>query len=52
MNEVQVIAIFDYDGTDDSTLSFRKGDILTVLSVAENGWVDGIRQGRRGWYAI
>ena len=48
----QVIAIFDYSTTDDSTLSFRKGDILTVISIAENGWVDGIRLGKRGWFVF
>ncbi|TPX39964.1 hypothetical protein SeLEV6574_g06897 [Synchytrium endobioticum] len=47
-----VRAKFDYLSTDDSSLSFKKGDVLLFLScIASSGWIDGLNQaGERGWF--
>ena len=44
-------AKFSFDSKDDSSLSFKKGDVLLVLSALPSGWLDGLNQGgERGWY--
>ncbi|GAA6054608.1 hypothetical protein JCM3770_000076, partial [Rhodotorula araucariae] len=49
---VFVRALYSYTGADSSSLSFRQGDILEVLSVLDSGWWDGIvlQTGTRGWF--
>lgn len=45
-----VRALYDYQGTDASSLSFRRGDVIEVLSRQPSGWWDGWLGGERGWF--
>ena len=47
-----VQALYAYTGADQSSLSFRQGDIIEVLSTLESGWWDGIHCDTkvRGWF--
>lgn len=46
-----VRALYDYNADDDRTsLSFRQGDIIEVLTRLESGWWDGMLRGVRGWF--
>ena len=43
-------ALYDYQTNDSSSLSFRKGDIIEVLTRLESGWWDGLLNDERGWF--
>lgn len=43
-------AMYDYQTTDASSLSFRRGDIIEVLTRLESGWWDGLLGDERGWF--
>lgn len=43
-------ALYDYQTTDASSLSFRKGQIIEVLTKLESGWWDGLLDDERGWF--
>ncbi|THH15352.1 hypothetical protein EW146_g5099 [Bondarzewia mesenterica] len=43
-------ALYDYQSTDDASLSFRRGDIIEVLTRLETGWWDGLLGDERGWF--
>jgi len=43
-------ALYDYAAQDTSALSFRKGDIIEVLSQQPSGWWDGLLRDERGWF--
>ncbi|PCH40158.1 ras GEF [Wolfiporia cocos MD-104 SS10] len=43
-------ALYDYQTPDASSLSFRKGDIIEVLTQLESGWWDGLLGDERGWF--
>jgi hypothetical protein len=45
-----VRALFDYDADDHTSLSFRRGDIIQVITQLESGWWDGIINNVRGWF--
>ncbi|EIN12823.1 ras GEF [Punctularia strigosozonata HHB-11173 SS5] len=45
-----VKALYDYDSEDPSALSFRRGDIIEVLTRLESGWWDGLLGEERGWF--
>ncbi|KAL9583271.1 MAG: hypothetical protein Q9203_005148 [Teloschistes exilis] len=45
-----VRALYDYDADDRTSLSFRQGDIIQVLTRLESGWWDGVIHGVRGWF--
>lgn len=47
-----VQALYAYSGIDTSSLSFRQGDIIEVLSTLASGWWDGVicEQKVRGWF--
>lgn len=45
-----VRALYDYEADDRTSLSFRQGDIIEVLTRLESGWWDGIIHGVRGWF--
>ncbi|GAA6009704.1 uncharacterized protein JCM10292_003626 [Rhodotorula paludigena] len=49
---IWVRALYGYNGTDSSSLSFRQGDVIEVLSTLESGWWDGVvlQSGTRGWF--
>ncbi|KAI6005367.1 ras guanine nucleotide exchange factor domain-containing protein [Pisolithus marmoratus] len=43
-------ALYDYQTQDSSSLSFRKNDIIEVLTRLESGWWDGLLGDERGWF--
>ncbi|CAJ0754824.1 11099_t:CDS:10 [Entrophospora sp. SA101] len=45
-----VRALYDFNSTDSSSLSFKKNDIIQVLTQSETGWWDGLCGGKRGWF--
>ncbi|PNS19323.1 hypothetical protein CAC42_2500 [Sphaceloma murrayae] len=45
-----VKALYDYDADDRTSLSFRQGDIIQVITQLESGWWDGVIHGVRGWF--
>ncbi|KAJ9637720.1 cell division cycle- protein [Coniosporium tulheliwenetii] len=45
-----VRALYDYDADDRTSLSFRQGDIIQVITQLESGWWDGVINGIRGWF--
>lgn len=45
-----VRAMYDYESTDDSSLTFARGDIVEVLTQLESGWWDGLIDTERGWF--
>ncbi|CAG8459456.1 56_t:CDS:2, partial [Ambispora leptoticha] len=45
-----VRALYDFNSNDASSLSFRKNDIIQVLTQLESGWWDGFCNGERGWF--
>ncbi|KAL8677616.1 MAG: hypothetical protein Q9186_005975 [Xanthomendoza sp. 1 TL-2023] len=45
-----VRALYSYDADDRTSLSFRQGDIIQVLTRLESGWWDGVIHGVRGWF--
>lgn len=45
-----VRALFDYDADDQTSLSFQKGDIITVINQLDSGWWDGYLNNKRGWF--
>ena len=48
-----VRALYDYEAGDDRTsLSFRQGDTIQVITQLASGWWDGIINGVRGWYVF
>lgn len=45
-----VRALYDYDADDHTSLSFRQGDVIQVLTQLESGWWDGVINDVRGWF--
>ncbi|KAG8968747.1 hypothetical protein FRC03_006202 [Tulasnella sp. 419] len=45
-----VRALYDYQSADASSLSFRRGALIEVLTQLESGWWDGLLDGERGWF--
>ncbi|CAJ0917345.1 1483_t:CDS:2 [Entrophospora sp. SA101] len=45
-----VKALYDYDSTEISGLSFKRNDIIQVINQLDSGWWDGICNGIRGWF--
>jgi son of sevenless len=43
-------ALYDYTAQDTSALSFRKGEIIEILSQQPSGWWDGLLGDERGWF--
>lgn len=43
-------ALYDYDAQDASALSFKRGDIIEVLTQQASGWWDGLLGEERGWF--
>lgn len=43
-------ALYDYQSSDNSSLSFFRGDIIEVLTQLESGWWDGLIGEERGWF--
>ena len=47
---IHVRALYNYDADDPTSLSFRQGDIIQVLTQLESGWWDGVINNVRGWF--
>ncbi|RIA80506.1 ras guanine nucleotide exchange factor domain-containing protein [Glomus cerebriforme] len=45
-----VRALYDFNSNDTSSLSFKRDDIIQVLTQLESGWWDGLCNGERGWF--
>lgn len=45
-----VRALYDYETDDRTSLSFRQGDTIQVITQLASGWWDGIIDGVRGWF--
>jgi son of sevenless-like protein len=43
-------ALYDYEAQYVSGLSFRRNDVIEVLTQAPSGWWDGLLGERRGWF--
>ena len=44
-------ALYDFESTDPSALSFRRGDVIQGYNQLESGWWDGVCGGdARGWF--
>ncbi|KND03422.1 uncharacterized protein SPPG_08888 [Spizellomyces punctatus DAOM BR117] len=50
MTKRVVRALYDYTGAEESSLTFRKGNVIQVLTQLESGWWDGLCNGERGWF--
>ncbi len=56
MDDQQILTTFfcrakyDYQSADDASLSFRRGEIIEVLTRLETGWWDGLLGEERGWF--
>ena len=45
-----VRALYDYISDDRTSLTFRQGDTIQVITQLSSGWWDGILDGVRGWF--
>ena len=45
-----VRALYDYEADDRTSLSFRQGDTIQVITQLASGWWDGVIDGVRGWF--
>lgn len=45
-----VRALYTYDADDHTSLSFKQGDVIQVLTQLESGWWDGVINDVRGWF--
>ncbi|KAI9291600.1 ras GEF [Neoconidiobolus thromboides FSU 785] len=45
-----VRALYDYFSSDEASLSFKKGEIIKVLTELESGWCQGEKNGEKGWF--
>ncbi|KAG6868223.1 hypothetical protein C0993_005999 [Termitomyces sp. T159_Od127] len=43
-------ALYDYEAQSESSLSFRKGEVIEVLTQEPSGWWDGLLGDERGWF--
>lgn len=43
-------ALYDYVASTPTELSFRKDEIMEILSRDRSGWWDGLIEDRRGWF--
>ncbi|KAH8599706.1 hypothetical protein B0O99DRAFT_590843 [Bisporella sp. PMI_857] len=49
-NAFYVRAIYTYKAHDRTSLSFREGDVIKVITQLESGWWDGVLDQVRGWF--
>lgn len=45
----QARALYDYDATTEDELTFREGDVITILQKDPAGWWEGELNGQKGW---
>ena len=44
------VAKYEFGGSTDIELQFKKGSTVTVIEKADNGWWKGICEGQVGWF--
>ena len=44
------VAKYEFGGSTDIELQFKKGSVVTVIEKADNGWWKGICEGLVGWF--
>ena len=49
VGDFSVLCLHDYEPTDEDQLGFRKGDILSILQVADTGWWAAATGSSFGW---
>ena len=50
MMSEKYIARYEFGGSSDIELQFKKGSIVTVIEKADNGWWKGVCEGQVGWF--
>ena len=45
-----VRALYDFEADDQTSISFKQGDIIQVITQLASGWWDGMLKGVRGWF--
>lgn len=50
LNTLFCRALYDYEAQSESSLSFRKGEVIEVLTQEPSGWWDGLLGDDRGWF--
>ncbi|KAG6897764.1 hypothetical protein C0992_011433 [Termitomyces sp. T32_za158] len=50
LNTLFCRALYDYEAQSESSLSFRKGEVIEVLTQEPSGWWDGLLGDERGWF--
>lgn len=50
MPPATVRALYDYQSSDQDLLSFKKGDVIEVITQLDSGWWDGFLHNVRGWF--
>jgi hypothetical protein len=48
----EVVALYDYEATDEGELTFKQGDVITVLEKYENGWWSGELRSQAGVFPV
>jgi hypothetical protein len=49
---MKMVAMYDYDATEEGELTFKQGDAITVLEQFENGWWSGELRGQAGVFPV
>jgi len=47
-----VIALYDYDATEDNELTFKEGDKILLYEKHESGWWTGEHNGKPGLFPM
>ncbi|EDQ89986.1 uncharacterized protein MONBRDRAFT_16749, partial [Monosiga brevicollis MX1] len=43
-------AVYAYDATRDDELTFAEGDVITIVHRNDDGWFEGVLNGKRGLF--
>jgi len=46
---VPMRAMYDFGGEDDDDLSFKAGDVVRIIKQCEDGWAQGVMDGKLGY---
>lgn len=49
---MKMVAMYDYEATEEGELTFKQGDAITVLEQFENGWWSGELRGQAGVFPV
>lgn len=45
---MECVVEFEYDANEDDELTLKKGDVITNVSLYEDGWMKGVLNGKEG----